>query len=133
MAPYAESHLEVHLLEPVPLGHVPVALGAIQSKEDMRLVVEVHMVWHIIDSHPRHWCLVLIVPSFLLNLRMLRNYMVVAKKTLLHLRKTRPGRSVHKRVTEPTADLLHPSMNSMTEMDGLFHPQSFMGKDVVQI
>jgi len=80
----AELHLKVHGPQPVHGLHLSMAVRAIElAPYDVRLVVELDMVRYVINLDPGHGHFVVIVFSFFHKLRMLRDDILVAKKTLL--------------------------------------------------
>jgi hypothetical protein len=89
---YAERHLEIDPLQTVRALHVAVTVRAIElCPLYMRNMVEVDVVRNPEDSRPRNRGIDAKIPFLILDLRMLRNNILMAKEAFLHRGKTGAG------------------------------------------
>lgn len=130
----AKTHLKVHGSQPVHGLHLAVAVAAFQlTPEDVRLVVELHIIGHVIDLNPGHWGIGIIVLSFFNNLRVLGNDIFVAEETLLHRRQPRVSGAIDKGMAKPAVDLLDSCMHPMAEKDRLPRADSSTRIKVIEV
>lgn len=127
MTSNAKSHLEVHFDQPIHPFHVSMADNAIDLFPDVRLMIELDVVSDIIDPHPRHRRLGLIMPTLLHDLRMQPNDIVVAIQTLLDGRDPSVLGIIHPGVTEAAIDLLDTRVDTVAEIYGLLGSYASLG------
>jgi len=97
-----------------------VALLAGNLAVDMTLMVEQHMFGHIIDFYPGGGGLVVEVPMFDFNPRVLFDNVVVAVQTLFHRRHPRVVGITHIGVTVLALYLFDTAVHIVAERDRLF-------------
>lgn len=123
MALHAEAHFEIHRRQAVHCLHLPVAFDAIEfCPTYVGLVSELDMVRNIKDTNPGNRRIRVKMLLLLNDLRMHRNYVLMAVKALLHRRDLRRLGTLDKRVAEPAIYLLYSCVYTMAEVDGLLRP-----------
>jgi len=129
-----ELHLKIYGLQTVHALHIPVAYGAIQlSPKYVGLVVELDVIRHVIDPDPWNWSFCIEVLQFLNQLRVFGYDVLVAEEAFPYLRNARVPGSFRIGMAKSAIDLLHSSMNPMTEKDGLFGTDFSFGKQVIEV
>jgi len=130
----AKTHLEVYRPQPVHGLYLAVAIGAVQlTPNDVRLVIELYVVRHVIDLNPRHRGVGVVMLPFFNNLRVLGNDVVVAEKTFLHCRESRPSGTIDKRMAEAAVDLFDSGMHPVAEINRLLRTDPPIRINVVEI
>ena len=85
----AETHFEIHIIEPVHGFHRAVTFLAGNLFFDMSLVIKEDMFRQIIDLSPRHRGTGIKIPVFLFNLGMTWDDIFMTIETLFHRRYSR--------------------------------------------
>jgi hypothetical protein len=115
----AEIHLEIHSAQPVHRRNVSVTSQTVNLCHYVRTVPELYKIGNKVDSHPGDWDFFDQIILLFLNLGMHRNYVFMAKETLLDFRQPRVFRALYVRMAETAIDLFDPGMNTVAEKDGL--------------
>ena len=123
VALHAEAHPEIHRRQAVHCLHFPVAFDAIEfCPTDMGLVPKFNMVRNVEDANPGDRRIRVEMLLLLNNLRMHRNYVLMAIKALLHWRNLRRLGTFNKGVAEAAIYLFYSRVHPMAEVDGLLRP-----------
>ena len=103
--------------------HRSVAFPAGNFTVDMPLMIEQHMLGHIVYLHPGGGCLRVEILVLLLDPGMFFDDVVVAVQTLFHRRNSWKVRVSHIRVTVLALDLLDAAVHIVAEGDRLFRSE----------
>ena len=133
MATNAEAHLKGHAFDPVHGLHFAVALLTKDLFLDMSPMVEKDMLWEIIHFDPGRWRFGIEIPVLLLDLRVIRDDVLVTIEAFFDWRYPRVGRTVYIGMTEVALNLLYPRMHLVTEWNRLFGAQAPPRHDIEKV
>ena len=97
------------------------------------LMPELYKIGNKVDSNPGDRDFVVQILLLFLNLGMHRNYVFMAKETLLDFRQSRVLRALYIRMAETAVDLFDPGMNTVAEKDGLDRSNVLSGEQVKEV
>ncbi|MDP6180450.1 MAG: hypothetical protein QGG48_11210, partial [Desulfatiglandales bacterium] len=129
----AETHFKHICHKPVHFFYVTMTFRAVNVFSNMAFVAEPDVVRNIHDPLPRDRVPCIKVFLQLPYLRMLRDNVLMTKKTFPHSRNTRFFRTLHKSMAEAAIDPLDAGMHPVAEIDRLLRPDNFMGIEIIQI
>ena len=127
----AEIHLEIHLAQPVHRRNITVAPQAVDLRHYVRSMPELYKIGDKVDANP--WDRDLFVQMFLLflNLWVHRNYVFMAKETLIDFRQARMLRALYIRMAEAAVDLFYAGVHPVAEIDRLNRSDVLFREEVV--
>ena len=111
----ALTHIPDFLGQALKVLHLPVAFGTGDFAVNMALVIEQHVLGHIVEFYPRCWRIGVKILVFLFYPGMVGNYIFMAMQTLLHRRYSGMIGIGHIGVAILALDLFNPAVNSVAE------------------
>ncbi len=129
----AELHLEFHFAQAVHRWDIPMTPQAVDLSHHVRAMPEFHEIRNEEYADPGHRNLLVQILLFLQNLRVRRDYVLMAKKALLDFRQSRMLPTVHERVAETAIDLFDSGMNPVAEIDRLDRPDVLYREKVKKV
>jgi hypothetical protein len=130
----AKSHLKIHRAETIHGFHVSVTLDTVDfSENDVRLMPEFYVIGHKIDLDPRNGGLAFVMFSFLHDLRVHGDHVLVTEETFFQRRDPGVIGPVHERMAESAVDLFDARMDPVAEIDGLLRADAPIRKPVKQV
>jgi hypothetical protein len=114
-----KAHFKIYRDKAVHALDIAMTFSAINLCSYMRTMMKIDIIRNKVDTYPGDGSLLIIILSLFQYLRMQRDNILMAVKTLFYSWDPCILGPVHKRVTKTAIDLLDPCMDSMAKKDGL--------------
>jgi hypothetical protein len=129
----AEIHLKIHLAKPVHRLDVPVAVHAVEFGAYVWNMPEFHEIRNKENAHPGDRDFFIKMLLFLYNLRVHRNYVFMAKETLLDFRQSRVLPTLDEWMAEAAVDLFYTGVYPVAEKDRLDRSHLLLREKIKQV
>jgi hypothetical protein len=128
----ALTHIPDFLGQALKILHLSVTFGAGNFTVNMALVIEQHMLGHIVDFYPGCWCIGVKILMFLFYPGMVGNNVFVAVQAFFNRRDSGVIGIGHIRVAVLTLDLFDPTVNIVAEGNRLLRSNGAIRQFVKQ-